>query len=152
MSVTSISAVNSAAALQPVQSNQTSPARQLRQDFDSLSQALGSGDLSGAQKAFSTFMQDLQGIQQSQSGQQTGQGGQFNVQDALSALNQALNSGDLSGAQKAFASLRQDLQAQGAGGHHHHHHHGSVQAPATASQDASTSNTGSTGTTVNTTA
>ena len=106
--------------------------RQGVQDFQSLASALQSGNLSGAQSAFSSLEQDLPGISQvlqagansSASGTSTNPIGQ-----ALQSLSSALQSGDISGAQQAFASLQQGLQAtQGTGhahrGHHHHHSSG----------------------------
>jgi hypothetical protein len=142
MSVNSISAISNANS-QVAQSGQISPARKLKQDFDTLAQALGSNNLAGAQQAFAAFQQDLknipqsQGLKQSQTAQQTSQVSQPNPQDALAALNQALSSGDLTGAQNAFSTLLQDLQGQAGAAHHHrHHHHGGSDQPAAAAASA----------------
>jgi hypothetical protein len=136
MSVNSISSLSTGNS-QAAQSNEISPARKLKQDFDTLAQALTSNNLAGAQQAFATFQQDLknipqsQGVQQSQAAQQTSQTGQPNPRDALAALNQALNSGNLTGAQNAFSALLQDLQGQtGAAHHHRHHQRGGGEQPA----------------------
>ena len=112
--------------VQNAQMGQASAFKQRRQDFEALAQALGSGDLSGAQSAFAALQQDLKNVGQSQSGQQAGASGQDKFQTALQALSQALSSGDLSAAQSAFASLQQ------ARGHHHRHAHtdGGTSAPA----------------------
>lgn len=100
------------------------------QDFSGLTTSLASGNLTAAQTAFTTLMQDL-GNSGAQSGQQTGAASQLSTD--LTALGAALNpnsgTGDLtaaqqlSAAQNAFATLMKDLQVGGAGGLHHHHHH-----------------------------
>ena len=113
MTVGSVSPNNPYA--QSAQTGQASAFKQRRQDFEALAQALSSGNLSGAQSAFSALQQDSKNVGQAQSGQQTGAGGQDRFQTALQALGQALSSGDLAAAQKAFASLQQ------AHGHHHRH-------------------------------
>jgi len=96
------------------------------QDFSGLTASLASGNLTAAQTAFTTLMQDL-----GNSGQQTGATSQLSTD--LTALGAALNSnstGDLTpaqqltAAQNAFATLMKDLQAGGVHQHHHHHHHG----------------------------
>jgi outer membrane protein assembly factor BamD (BamD/ComL family) len=81
--------------------------KQRFQDFKALASALQSGNLSGAQQAFTTFQSDLQQTQQS------GQNSQpFDpnspVGKDFQALQSALQSGDLSSAQQSFATLRQD--------------------------------------------
>ena len=98
----------------------TSQIQSVRQDFSGLTTSLASGDLTGAQTAFATLMQDL-GNSSVQSGQQTGAASQLSTD--LSTLGTALNSGagDLTAAQKALATLMQDLQAGAL--HHRHHHH-----------------------------
>ncbi|MGD0235717.1 MAG: hypothetical protein ABSC55_14425 [Syntrophorhabdales bacterium] len=103
------------------------------EDFSGLTTSLASGNLTAAQTAFTTLMQDL-----GNSGQQTGATSQ--VSTDLTALGTALNAnsgaGDLAAAQSAFATLRRDLQAGGLHHHHHHHHSGSAQnTTATSSTD-----------------
>ena len=112
----------------------TSQIQSVREDFSGLTTSLASGDLTAAQKAFATLMQDL-GTSGTQSGQQTGAASQLNTD--LTAIGTALNSGDLTAAQKAFSTLQQDLQASGVHHHHHHRHHsgGAQNAASTFSGD-----------------
>ncbi len=95
----------------------------VRQDFSSLTTSLALGDVTAAQKAFTTLMQDL-GNTSAQSGQT---GATSQVSTDLTTLGTALNSKDLTGAQKAFATLLDDLKAGGLHHHHHHRHTGSTQ-------------------------
>ena len=131
MSVSSIS--SNSPYLSPFQ-----PINQTQQDFSSLSTALSSGDLSGAQKAFGSLQQDLQNSGISSQAFQNGTTGQD-----FQTLQQALASGNLSGAQNAFNTLMQDLQK--ARGHHHHHHHAEQQNGA----DNSSTNTNGSGNSAN---
>jgi len=85
--------------------------QQRRADFQQLSQALQSGDLSGAQQAFNA-LSTLQS-----SGRSRGQNNSQLSQD-FSAIGQALQSGNLAGAQQAFSNFQQDLPE--ARGQHHH--------------------------------
>ncbi len=94
-----------------------SQVRLVRKDFSGLTTSLASGDLSAAQTAFTTLMQDL-GNSGVQSGQQTGATSQLSTD--VTAVGTALDSGDVTQAQKAFAKLMQELET---GGLHHHHHH-----------------------------
>jgi hypothetical protein len=155
MSVTSVS--STAGGLQNIDSNQFSAFKQRRQDFQALAQALGSGDLTGAQKAFAAFQQDMQTIRQSRAGQQsqTGQqSSQTSVKDAIDALGKALSAGDLSGAQKALDTLKQDFQSMAqskAHGHHHHRHTDSAQSASGANAPTATGSAAPT-TGINTTA
>jgi len=148
MSADAITSITSA-AVQGIQSAQTNPYRQRKQDFEALAQALGSGDLAGAQTAFAALQQDLSGILQSGGAQQVAGTSQDVLQNDFGAIGQALAKGDVSGAQSAFAKLLQDAQnvAQGAGHHHHHRAGGAV--PAT---DATGAAAASTGSGINTTA
>ena len=109
--------------------------QQRRQDFSQLAQALQSGDLTGAQKAFA----DLQSLQQSQSGTNSNSAGSP-IQSDFVALGQALSSGDLSQAQSDFTQLQNDIKsafqnqagsrgASGAHRGHHHHHHAAESSP-----------------------
>jgi hypothetical protein len=107
-----------------------SPFQQVRKDFASLKTSLTSGDLTGAQKAFTALTQDLQTIQ---SGQQAGAGSL--LENDLAAIGNALQSNDLAGAQKALATLTQDMQKvrQSQGGRQgpkalHHRHGNSAQS------------------------
>jgi hypothetical protein len=121
------------------------------QDFESLGNALQSGDLSDAQSAFSQLEQDMPGLSQLlQSGSSSSSSSTQNspIATALQSLQSSLQSGDLSGAQQAFANLQQNLQ--GTSGTHHgrgHHHHSwgggeTGQTSGAASNDPSESESG----------
>jgi len=118
--------------------------QQQRQDFNQLAQALQSGDLEGAQKAFA----NLQSLQPSNGPNSNSSANP--IQNDFAALGQALSSGNLSQAQSDFSQLQSDLKSgfqnlpgtQAAGGAHrgHHHHHHSVSS----SQDSTSSTTDTT--------
>jgi hypothetical protein len=105
MAVNSISVTN--ASVQSTQPGQASAIKQRRQDFEALTQALNSGDLSGAKTAFAAIQQNFKTVTQAQEGQQIGSNTQNKFQSAFQALGQALNSSDLKSAQTAFANLQQ---------------------------------------------
>ena len=67
----------------------------VKEDFSGLTTSLASGNLTAAQTAFATLMQDL-GSSGAQSSQQTGAASQ--VSTDLNAVGTALNSGNLSDA------------------------------------------------------
>ncbi len=104
--------------------------QQRAQSFRALDQALQSGDLAGAQKAFA-------GIQQPGTASKAPQG----LQNDFAALSSALQSGDLSAAQKAFATLQADAKTARA----QHHKSGG----ASGAKDADGDNDGSTSKSVN---
>jgi len=144
-------------AYQPhVQSN----FKQRQQDFQNLASALQSGDLTGAQTAF-TALQKLRQGPQTPSGQQ-GSNTTNPIRTDFTALGTALQSGDIAGAQSAFATLQKDFQSlqQGQGGqhvagHHPHHHHAESTPEATASPAAASASGGASavpGSTINVTA
>ena len=113
------------------QSDMTAKLAQRKQDFQSLADALKSGNLADAQKAFAQLQSD--GVK---TGQTQNSNGQSNGQSSpLQALGSALQSGDLSGAQQAFAQLQQGMKS-----HHHHHHQGtgSSQTNSTSQVNSST--------------
>jgi hypothetical protein len=109
------------------------------QDLETLANALSSGDLSGAQQAFASLQQDLQGTGRAgrhhhhhhggsaNSTTQASQAASSSEQDSqisqgakdLADLQSALNSGDVAAAQKSFASLQQDLQNTTKAGQNH---------------------------------
>jgi ribosomal protein S20 len=107
------------------------------QDLETLANALSSGELSGAQQAFASLQQDLQGTGRARrhhhhggsanSTTRASQAGSSSEQDSqisqgskdLADLQSALTSGDVAGAQKAFASLQQDLQNTAKAGQDH---------------------------------
>jgi hypothetical protein len=92
--------------------------QQRMQDFQSLNDALASGNLPGAQSAFATFQQHLQSFAMAaQSGPPFA--GNAAAATDYQSLQTSLQSGDLSGAQQAFASLKQDMHTGGAAHRHH---------------------------------
>jgi len=100
-------------------SNPLNPFEKQRQDFQSLANALQSGDLTGAQNAFKLLQQDAGGKDGSNPNNQNNQ-----LSQDFQTLSDALNFNDLSTAQKAFAAFQKDLQnvvQTRKGGHHHHH-------------------------------
>ena len=80
-------------------------------DLNAIGTALSSGNLTGAQQAFSN-LENLIGNQQQSS---TGQTGSSSGTDAITTdfnnLSKSLQSGDLKGAQAAFKKLQSDLSA-----------------------------------------
>ena len=101
--------------------------QQRKQDFSQLATALQSGNLSGAQSAFST-LQSLNGQGQSSAASPTAASSNASasgntISSDFAGLGQALQSGSIANAQSAYAQLQTDMQAQQTSGHHHHHHH-----------------------------
>jgi DNA-binding FadR family transcriptional regulator len=86
------------------------PFQEIKQDFQQLASALQSGDLSGAQSAYSNIQQ-LLGANSGSSASTTSSNGPSTLQNDFAALGQALQSGDLSTAQSAFSQLQSDFQA-----------------------------------------
>ena len=123
---------------------------QQRKDFQTLANAVSSGDLSQAQQALSALQANTQASQTaSASSGQTSQGSSglgVQIKTDFSALSSAVQSGDLTGAQKALTSLQQDFSSAGQSGsngsqtsvHHHHHHGGGGETASTAGSAAST--------------
>ena len=124
------------------QSQTQGPAQQLQANVKQLAQSLQSGDLSGAQKAYTSLQQTL-GTDASSSTNP--------LNKDLSSLGQALQSGNLSGAQQAFAQLGQDAQTSAGseaggkshGAHHHHHHAGGTTGAASLATSTQPSTAGS---------
>ncbi|MGH9477282.1 MAG: hypothetical protein ACRD1C_13295 [Terriglobales bacterium] len=85
----------------------------LVQAFNTLGQALQSGDLGSAQQDFATLQQDMQQGSQVHGGRHhhhsSGSEGNSAVQ-TFNSLAQALQSGNLSAAQNAYSTLQQDLE------------------------------------------
>ncbi len=106
----SISALSSNLITDLSQQYQQNPLQQIRKDFNQLASALQSGDLSGAQSAYSSIQQLLQD-NQSSSNSITGSNGTSTIQNDFATLGQALQSGDLSQAQSAFSQLQSDFKA-----------------------------------------
>ena len=112
-----ISGISSSNAV--YQSDMAAKMAQRKQDFQSLADALKSGNLAAAQKAFAQLQSD--GVKTSQT--QSSNSQTSSQSSPLQALSNALQNGDLTGAQQAFAQLQQGMKA-----HHHHHHQGSGSA------------------------
>lgn len=109
-------------------SNTTAAAQSdFMQQFKQLSDALGSGNLSDAQQAYSNLSQ----LQQDGQGPSASSNSPF--AKALNQIGQALQNGDLSGAQQALQSFQ-----QARGGHHHHGHHGGSDMSASSQNTSST--------------
>jgi hypothetical protein len=111
-------------AISSFSASQTSNYQNDRQAFSQLTNALQSGNLSGAQSAYDT-------LASSPAAQGTGP-----LAQALQQIGQDLQSGDLADAQQALASLQQQQQAHG---HHHHHHGGGISDPSNSTQNANAS-------------
>jgi len=111
-------------------------------DFQSLAQALQSGNLAAAQQAFATLQQDSPWISRAVSGTAPATGTTASASSPLQALGKALQSGDLAGAQQAFAAVQ-----QGRGGHHGHHHASSTASATATPPAAAPSVVGATGST-----
>src|SRR5271170_718416 len=97
-------------ASSPLNTNQ-----QQQSEFQQLTQALQSGNLTNAQQAFSSLTSSATNS------------GLLSVQltQDLSKLGSALQSGNLTGAQQAYSSVQQNLQNSApTAAHHHHAHHG----------------------------
>lgn len=81
-------------------------------DFQALQSSLQAGNLTGAQRAFAAFQQDVQ-----KTSQLSGTPGMFapgtQASRDLQAVGGALSSANISGAQQAFASLLRDIQTSG---------------------------------------
>ena len=140
----SISPVSATSGLS--QTDSQSSINQLRQSFRQLASSLQSGDLAGAQKAFSTIETLLSSSSPSQnSNGQSASTPTSPVQNDLAALGQALSSGNLTTAQSDFSKLLADLQparqsaaagsGQSVGSAHRHGHH---QAEASGPDSSST--------------
>jgi ribosomal protein S20 len=114
------------------QSDMATKMAQRKQDFQSLADALQSGNLTDAQKAFAQLQSD--GVKTGQTQNNNSQGSSQN--SPMQALASALQNGDLAGAQQAFAQLQQGMKA-----HHHHHHQqgaGSFQTNGASQSNSST--------------
>ena len=137
----SISGVSSSSGLS--QTDSQSSVNQLRQTFKQLASSLQSGDLAGAQQAFTSLEKLLQS-----SKVQPASTPQSPVQSDLAALGQALSSGDLSAAQGDFSKLQKDLQSAGQSNassqsrrHGHHHRSEASDSDSSATTTATTAST-----------
>jgi len=107
--------------------------------FNSLDQALSSGDLSGAQSAYAT----LQSLAPKDGKGPPPGGADDPMAKDMAAVSSALQKGDLSAAQSAFATLKSDMAAH-KGHHHHKTQDADGDAASTAASTASTSSSNST--------
>ena len=78
--------------------------------MQALQQSLRSGDLAGAQQAFTQFKQDFHAAHNGNALYQTGVSD--TLKQDLQQLQTALKSGDLAGAQQAFLQFRSDFKSQ----------------------------------------
>ncbi len=147
----SISAVSSNSDF--AQPNDQSSVAQAQQYFRQLAMTLQSGNLSGAQKAY-TGLQNLLQAEDSTSQDPAANQANTRVKDDFAALGKALSSGDLSQAQSKFSKFRTDLQSlsstaapsQGIAAAHpaHHHHKPESGSSSTTDADAQSPSRGST--------
>lgn len=141
MTISSVSSTNNAYQTSSVQDN----LKQARQDFQNLAGALQSGDLSGAQNAFSALQQIMQSVPASGQTQSQGNSTQNQLSTDMTALAKALQSGDMSSAQDAFKKLQQDMQVARQGHHHAHGAKGASNAPSSSTGSSTTGTTDSDG-------
>ena len=107
-----------------------------RSAIQSLTSAISSGDLTSAQKAYST----LTTLQQQAGAPPAGPDGAQNpFSQLLTKIGGDLSSGNISGAQSDLASFQ-----KAAASHHHRHHGGGGAAPAASSATAAPASTTST--------
>lgn len=96
-----------------------------RQDFKNLMSSIKSGDLAGAQQAYTALSQFLTANKPAAA---TGSPSSQNpFQQALSQIGSDLQAGDIAGAQQTLTALQQSHE-----GHHHHHGGGGGGAAAAA--------------------
>jgi hypothetical protein len=126
-----LSAISSGSALNQAK-NLATTNQQQRAEFQQLTQALQSGNLTTAQQAFSALTNSAKssGIQSLQ------------LTQDLNALGSALQSGNLAGARNAYSAVQQNLQNPSPmAAHHHRPHHGGARLLTSGFPD--TSNSGS---------
>lgn len=111
-------------------------------DVKNLVTAIQSGDLKGAQNAFSQIQSLIQSTPGASAQQNNGQQRQLSTD--LAAIGSALQSGDISGAQVALKKLGQNMQSTAKTRHHHRHHGGGEQSQAAASATGVTAPIGTT--------
>jgi hypothetical protein len=126
-----LSAISSGSALNQAKNLPTTNQQQ-RAEFQQLTQALQSGNLTTAQQAFSALTNSAKssGIQSLQ------------LTQDLNALGSALQSGNLAGARNAYSAVQQNLQnSSPMAAHHHRLHQGGARLLTSGFPD--TSNSGS---------
>ncbi|MES2309538.1 MAG: hypothetical protein V4507_11845 [Verrucomicrobiota bacterium] len=92
---------------------------QRKQAFDSLTQAINSGDISAAQTAYAQLQKLQNGGSSSQDSHSNDSSKNPGAQD-FEALGTALKSGDLNAAKEALTKLQQDIKTKGPHRGHHH--------------------------------
>ncbi len=138
MSISSISSLMNPSSIQNWQAMMS----QQQQDFQSLASSLQSGNLSGAQQAYS----ELQATASASGSNTSPVSGSGPCQQDFTALGQDLSSGNLSQAQQQFAQMKTDFQSAlsqngGVQGMHHHGHHGHKTEASSADSESSTTTT-----------
>ncbi|MBI1777946.1 MAG: hypothetical protein HYR63_21625 [Proteobacteria bacterium] len=131
MSITGITSGTSSVSNPFLQSLQDELQQRLA-NFKALQEAVKSGDLAGAKKAFAALQKSAQLGGQDPNGQLFGPNDQLN--NDFKALGDALDAGNLPDAKKAFAKLQQDMIAARKSGHHHHRNHDSAAMTVTVSE------------------
>jgi outer membrane protein assembly factor BamD (BamD/ComL family) len=106
----SISGLSSTLITDLAPQQRQNPFQQIKQDFEQLARALQSGDLTGAQSAYSNIQQILQ-ANPGASSSSTNSTGSNTLQTDFAAIGQALQSGNVNTAQNAFDNLQSDFQA-----------------------------------------
>jgi hypothetical protein len=106
----SISSLSSTLITDLAPEQRQNPFQQVKQDFEQLASALQSGDLTGAQSAYSNIQQILQANPGASSSSSSSTGSNT-LQTDFAALGQALQSGNVNTAQNAFDNLQSDFQA-----------------------------------------
>jgi hypothetical protein len=81
---------------------------QMKSQFDQLSKALDSGDLTAAKKAYSAIQQNTP-----QNAPQGDQGPMAQLKSKFDQLGQALDSGDITAAKKAYSAIQQSAPKGG---------------------------------------
>jgi outer membrane protein assembly factor BamD (BamD/ComL family) len=128
----SVSAISLSNELNQAHSLQNTNQQQ-RTDFQQLTQALQSGNLSNAQQAFSALTNSAKN-----SGLQS-----LQLTQDLSKLGSALRSGNLTSARQAYSSIQQNLQNFNPMAAHHHRPHNGASRLLTSGFPDSTSSSGS---------
>jgi outer membrane protein assembly factor BamD (BamD/ComL family) len=110
----SVSAIFPSSTLSQINNPQNAN-QQRRTEFQELTKALQSGNLTNAQQAFGSLTNSA-----ASSGLQS-----VKLTQDLNALGSALQSGNLTGARNAYSAVQQSLQnSNPMAAHHHHPHHG----------------------------
>ncbi len=109
----------------------TSSFQKARADFQALSSALNSKDLTGAKQDFASLEKDAPELASAVANSPGASG--TTALDSFKALASSLQSNDLAGAQNAMNALQNNVSSQ-ATLHHGHHHHRAYTDNAAAAQ------------------